>query len=86
MGADGRGAAGREGEDPARLAHRPRHQGDERSDGRVDYFAIASEDPKLHEPVPPGRAPWREVAKGAVVGVDADLRLCRATLTSVDAL
>ena len=57
-----------------------------RGDGRVDYFAIASEDPKLHEPVPPGRAPWREVAKGAVVGVDADLRLCRATLTSVDAL
>jgi len=51
-----------------------------RSDGRVDYFAVASEDPKLYEPVPPGRAPWREVAKGAVVGVDADLRLCRAPL------
>jgi hypothetical protein len=26
----------------------------------------------------------REVAKGAVVGVDADLRLCRATLAGVD--
>jgi glutamine amidotransferase len=51
-----------------------------RSDGRVDYFAVASEDPKLYEPVPPGRAPWREVAKGTVVGVDADLRLCRAPL------
>src|SRR4051812_48960048 len=49
-------------------------------DGRVDYFAVASEDPKLHQPVPPGRAPWREVAKGAVIGVDADLRLCRAAL------
>ena len=55
-----------------------------RSDGRVDYFAVASEDPKLHEPVPPGRASWREVAKGTVVGVDGDLRLCRATLTGVD--
>jgi glutamine amidotransferase len=55
-----------------------------RSDGRVDYFAVASEDPKLHEPVLVGRAPWREVAKGAVVGVDADLRLCRATLTGLD--
>src|SRR6059058_292594 len=33
-----------------------------RSDGRIDYFAVASEDPKLHEPVPAGRAAWREVA------------------------
>jgi len=51
-----------------------------RSDGRVDYFAVASEDPKLYEPVPAGRAPWREVAKGTVVGVDVDLRLCHAPL------
>jgi predicted glutamine amidotransferase len=49
-------------------------------DGRVGYFAVASEDPKLHQPVPPGRAPWRAVLPDAIVGVDADLRLCRASL------
>src|SRR5438132_171414 len=36
--------------------------------------------PWLHEPVPPGRSPWREVRAGTIVGVDADLRLRRATL------
>jgi predicted glutamine amidotransferase len=49
-------------------------------EGRLAYFAVASEDPRLHEPSPPGRSPWREVRAGAIVGVDADLRLCRATL------
>lgn len=48
--------------------------------GRVAWFAVASEDPRLHEPVPPGRSAWREVRAGAIVGVDADLRLCRAAL------
>jgi glutamine amidotransferase len=50
------------------------------SDGRVAWFAVASEDPRLHEPVPAGRSPWREVRAGTIVGVDADLRLRRATL------
>ncbi len=49
-------------------------------DQRVAWFAVASEDPRLHEPVPPGRSAWREVRAGTIVGVDADLRLCRATL------
>ena len=48
--------------------------------GCVPYFAIASEDPKLHRPVPPGRPPWRGVAAGAIVGVDSDLRVCRSSL------
>ena len=55
-----------------------------RSDGRIDYFAVASEDPKLHEPVPAGRAAWREVAPGAIVGVDADLRLCHGSLAEAE--
>ena len=49
-------------------------------DGRVAWFAVASEDPRLHEPVPPGRSPWHEVPGGTIVGVDPDLRLCRASL------
>jgi predicted glutamine amidotransferase len=52
------------------------------ADGRVGWFAVASEDPRLHEPAPAGRPPWRAVAPGAIVGVDADLRLCRASLES----
>ena len=49
-------------------------------DGRVAWFAVASEDPRLHQPVPPGRSPWREVPAGTIVGVDSELRLCRAAL------
>ena len=49
-------------------------------DGRVAWFAVASEDPRLHQPVPPGRSPWREVRAGTIVGVDADLRICGASL------
>src|SRR5712671_1687110 len=49
-------------------------------DGRVAWFAVASEDPRLHEPVPPGRSPWHEVPAGTIVGVDAELRLRRAAL------
>src|SRR5205085_5973149 len=48
--------------------------------GRVAWFAVASEDPRLHEGAPPGRGSWREVRAGAIVGVDADLRLRRAAL------
>ena len=49
-------------------------------DGRVAWFAVASEDPRLHEPVPQGRSPWREVRAETIVGVDEDLRLRRAAL------
>jgi glutamine amidotransferase len=52
------------------------------SAGRVPWFAVASEDPRMHEPAPAGRPPWRPVAPGAIVGVDADLRLCRSALES----
>ena len=48
--------------------------------GRVAWFAVASEDPRLHEPAPPGRSAWREVRPDTILGVDADLRLCHATL------
>jgi glutamine amidotransferase len=48
--------------------------------GRVAWFAVASEDPRLHEPAPPGRSAWREVRTNTIVGVDADLRLCHASL------
>lgn len=48
--------------------------------GRVAWFAVASEDPRLHEPTPPGRSAWREVRANTIVGVDSDLRLCRAAL------
>ena len=48
--------------------------------GRVAWFAVASEDPRLHEPTPPGRSPWREVQPDTIVGVDSDLRLGHATL------
>src|SRR5207244_622454 len=41
-------------------------------DRRVAWFAVASEDPRLHEPVPAGRSAWREVRAGTIVGVDAD--------------
>ncbi len=54
--------------------------GEPQHDQRVAWFAVASEDPRLHEPVPTGRSHWREVRAGTIVGVDADLRLCRATL------
>ena len=48
--------------------------------GRVAWFAVASEDPRLHEPTPPGRSPWREVQPDTIVGVDSDLRLGHAAL------
>jgi predicted glutamine amidotransferase len=50
------------------------------SAGRVAWFAVASEDPCLHDPAPPGRGAWREVRPNTIVGVDSDLRLCHATL------
>jgi glutamine amidotransferase len=50
------------------------------AEGRVSYLAIASEDPRLHDPVPAGRSAWRPVGAGTIVGVDSELRLCRASL------
>src|SRR5438477_70215 len=48
--------------------------------GRVAWFAVASEDPRLHEPAPAGRGAWREVRANTIVGVDSDLRLSHASL------
>jgi len=44
------------------------------------WFAVASEDPRLHEPAPAGRGAWREVRANTIVGVDSDLRLSHASL------
>jgi predicted glutamine amidotransferase len=50
------------------------------AEGRVPFVAVASEDPTGDAP-PAGRFRWRSLPEGALLGIDAELRLSVAALS-----